>query len=59
MRSWSATMYHDGLVVHAAMVTFCSKFAPRTGPAQVATDEYRRNWDAIWNQSATKPKLMN
>lgn len=33
--------------------------APRTGPAQVATDEYRRNWDAIWNQSATKPKLMN
>jgi len=33
--------------------------ASRTGPAQVATDEYRRNWDAIWSQSATKPKLVN
>lgn len=33
--------------------------APRTGPAQVATDEYRRNWDAIWNQSATNSKLLN
>ena len=31
----------------------------RTGPAQVATDEYRRNWDAIWNRSATKSKLAN
>ena len=31
----------------------------RTGPAQVATDEYRRNWDAIWSQSASKSKLAN
>jgi len=31
----------------------------RTGPAQVATDDYRRNWDAIWNQPATKSKLVN
>jgi hypothetical protein len=31
----------------------------RTGPAQVATDEYRRNWDAIWSQPADKSKLVN
>ena len=31
----------------------------RTGPAQVATDEYRRNWDAIWNRSASTSKLTN
>jgi hypothetical protein len=32
---------------------------PRTGPAQVATDDYRRNWDAIWNRPEAKPKLSN
>jgi len=31
----------------------------RSGPAQVATDEYRRNWDAIWSRPADKPKLAN
>ncbi|MEI9953107.1 MAG: hypothetical protein WDO74_30025 [Pseudomonadota bacterium] len=31
----------------------------RTGPAQVATDEYRRNWDAIWKPLGTKSKLVN
>ncbi len=31
----------------------------RTGPAQVATDEYRRNWDAIWNRPASDSKLTN
>ena len=31
----------------------------RTGPAQVATDDYRRNWDAIWNRSESKSKLSN
>ncbi|HET7539232.1 MAG TPA: hypothetical protein VFK05_05150 [Polyangiaceae bacterium] len=31
----------------------------RTGPAQVATDDYRRNWDAIWNRSASNSKLSN
>ena len=36
-----------------------SAVVQRTGPAQVATDEYRRNWDAIWNRSATKSKLAN
>ncbi|HEY0466807.1 MAG TPA: hypothetical protein VGC79_21520 [Polyangiaceae bacterium] len=36
-----------------------SAVVQRTGPAQVATDEYRRNWDAIWYQPATKPKLVN
>jgi hypothetical protein len=30
----------------------------RSGPAQVATDEYRKNWDAIWSQSP-KAKLAN
>ena len=33
--------------------------AARTGPAQVATDEYRRNWDAIWSRPAEKAKLSN
>lgn len=36
-----------------------SAIAQRTGPAQVATDEYRRNWDAIWNRSEPKSKLSN
>jgi len=31
----------------------------RSGPAQVATDEYRRNWDAIWNRPASGSKLTN
>jgi hypothetical protein len=30
----------------------------RSGPAQVATEEYRKNWDAIWSQSP-KAKLVN
>ncbi len=30
----------------------------RTGPAQVATDEYRKNWDAIWSRTRA-PKLAN
>ena len=29
------------------------------GPAQVATEGYRRNWDAIWSQQSEKPKLVN
>ncbi len=33
--------------------------AARTGPAQVATDDYRRNWDAIWSKPAEKAKLSN
>lgn len=32
---------------------------PHAGPAQVATDEYRRNWDAIWSRPSEKPKLVN
>jgi hypothetical protein len=36
-----------------------SALARRAGPAQVATDEYRRNWDAIWNRSEAKSKLTN
>jgi hypothetical protein len=36
-----------------------SALVQRTGPAQVATDEYRRNWDAIWSSSSTKSKLVN
>ena len=33
--------------------------AARVGPAQVATDEYRRNWDAIWSRPTGKAKLAN
>jgi len=33
--------------------------AQRTGPAQVASDEYRRNWDAIWNREPRKSGLAN
>ncbi len=29
--------------------------ASRSGPPQVATDDYRRNWDAIWAQKKTLP----
>ena len=32
---------------------------PRSGPAQVATDEYRKNWDAIWSRSRPSNKLVN
>jgi hypothetical protein len=32
---------------------------PRTGPAQVATEDYRRNWDAIWSHGNAKTKLAN
>jgi len=35
------------------------QLAANTGPAQVATDEYRRNWDAIWSQASHKAKLAN
>jgi hypothetical protein len=31
--------------------------ARRKGPAQVATDEYRDNWDSIW--SSKKPSALN
>lgn len=33
--------------------------APRSGPAQVATEAYRRNWDAIWSERRDKSKLAN
>jgi len=32
--------------------------APRHGPAQVATDQYRENWDRIW-QKKPKAELAN
>jgi hypothetical protein len=31
--------------------------AAATGPAQVASDTYRRNWDAIWKRPAKR--VMN
>ena len=31
--------------------------APRKGPAQVATDEYRSNWDSIWSSSKKSDAL--
>jgi len=33
--------------------------AARSGPAQVATDEYRKNWDAIWSDRRLSAKLVN
>jgi hypothetical protein len=32
--------------------------AANSGPAQVATDNYRKNWEAIYGHK-TKPSLMN
>jgi hypothetical protein len=31
---------------------------PRKGPAQVASERYRENWDAIWKRPS-KPELTN
>lgn len=33
--------------------------APRHGPAQVATDRYRENWDRIWSKPRSKAELAN
>ncbi|HEY4103735.1 MAG TPA: hypothetical protein VGM44_07585 [Polyangiaceae bacterium] len=30
-----------------------------SGPVQVATDEYRKNWDAIWSRPVRAEKLVN
>lgn len=30
---------------------------PASGPAQVATDSYRRGWDAIWGHRGTRSSL--
>jgi hypothetical protein len=40
----------DRQELHAAL--------PHHGPAQVATEDYRKNWDAIWSQPASKAKLV-
>jgi hypothetical protein len=32
---------------------------PRRGPAQVASESYRTNWDAIWSRPAKKRELVN
>lgn len=31
----------------------------RSGPAQVATDRYRENWDRIWMKKKDKPEVAN
>jgi hypothetical protein len=31
----------------------------RHGPAQVATDRYRENWDRIWLKKSSEPELAN
>ncbi len=31
----------------------------RGHPAQVATDDYRKNWDTIWRSRTPKPTLLN
>lgn len=33
--------------------------AARKGPAQVATETYRSNWDRIWNRPRSKEDLSN
>jgi hypothetical protein len=33
--------------------------AEASGPPQVATDDYRRNWDLIWKRAATKDRSLN
>jgi hypothetical protein len=33
--------------------------APRKGPAQVATETYRSNWDRIWSRPRSKEDLSN
>lgn len=33
--------------------------ARRKGPAQVATDTYRDNWDSIWSQPKKKSQALN
>jgi len=35
------------------------KSLTHSGPAQVATDDYRRNWESIWSHASEKPKLAN
>jgi len=42
----------------AASAPISARQRARKGPAQVATNDYRRNWDAIWS-SAKKPELPN
>jgi hypothetical protein len=32
---------------------------PHKGPARVASDAYRTNWDAIWNKGNGEPELLN
>ena len=31
----------------------------RSGPAQVATDRYRENWDRIWMKKKDSPEIAN
>lgn len=32
---------------------------PRSGPAQVASDAYRENWEAIYRRPKKEPELLN
>ncbi len=32
---------------------------PHAGPAQVASEDYRKNWDVIWSGSAARAKVVN
>jgi hypothetical protein len=38
----------------ASMPKPAARPARRKGPAQVATDDYRDNWDSIWNRKKTE-----
>jgi hypothetical protein len=43
----------------AADVTPGASSATRGHPAQVATDDYRKNWDTIWRSKTQKNTLLN
>jgi hypothetical protein len=45
--------------VEVAAPTHASPPAATSGPAQVATETYRKNWDAIYGQTRKSRELLN
>jgi hypothetical protein len=46
-------LYTPPAVAQPAVAQPASRPLQRKGPAQVATEEYRDNWDSIWNRKKT------
>jgi hypothetical protein len=46
-------LYTPPAVAKPAAPAAAARPARRKGPAQVATDEYRDNWDSIWSRKKT------